>query len=227
MILLQAELLELKANPDRAAEGAIVEAKLEKGRGSVATVLVQRGTLSVGDTFVAGSEWGRVRALIDDKGRNIKTAGPSSPVEVLGLQGTPSAGDDFAVLEDEAKVREISEYRQRKHRDASTAVAGRGTLEQMFNQIKAGEIKELPVVIKTDVQGSLEAITASLDKLATEEVKVRVLHGAVGGITESDVILANSSNALVVGSTSAPTRRLVNWPAATPSTSATTRSSIT
>ncbi len=199
MILLQAELLELKANPDRAAEGAIVEAKLEKGRGSVATVLIQHGTLKVGDTFVAGSEWGRVRALIDDKGRNIKTAGPSSPVEVLGLQGTPSAGDDFAVLEDEAKAREISEYRQRKHREASTAVAGRGSLEQMFNQIKAGEIKELPVVIKTDVQGSLEAITASLDKLATEEVKVRVLHGAVGGITESDVILANSSNGLVIG----------------------------
>jgi len=199
MILLQAELLELKANPDRAAEGAIVEAKLEKGRGSVATVLIQHGTLKVGDTFVAGSEWGRVRALIDDKGRNIKTAGPSAPVEVLGLQGTPSAGDDFAVLEDEAKVREIAEYRQRKHREASTAVAGRGTLEQMFNQIKAGEIKELPVVIKTDVQGSLEAIMASLDKLATDEVKVRVLHGAVGGITESDVILANSSNGVVIG----------------------------
>lgn len=199
MILLQAELLELKANPDRAAEGAIVEAKLEKGRGSVATVLIQRGTLKVGDTFVAGSEWGRVRALIDDKGRNIKSAGPSAPVEVLGLQGTPSAGDEFAVLEDEAKAREISEYRQRKQRDASTSVAARGTLEQMFSQIKAGEIKELPVVIKTDVQGSLEAILASLDKLATDEVKVRVLHGAVGGITESDVILANSSSGLVVG----------------------------
>lgn len=199
MILLQAELLELKANPDRRAEGAVVEAKLEKGRGSVATVLIQHGTLKVGDTFVAGAEWGRVRALIDDKGRNIKEAGPSTPVEVLGIQGTPSAGDDFAVLEDETKCREIAEYRQRKHREASTTVATRGTLEQMFSQIKAGEIKELPIVIKADVQGSLEAIMASLDKLGTDEVKVRVLHGAVGGITESDVILANSTGGIIVG----------------------------
>ncbi len=199
MILLQAELLELKANPNRNAEGAVVEAKLEKGRGSVATVLIQHGTLKVGDTFVAGAEWGRVRALIDDKGRNVKEAGPSMPVEVLGIQGTPSAGDDFAVLEDEAKCREIAEYRQRKNREASTTVAARGTLEQMFNQIKAGEIKELPVVIKADVQGSLEAIMSSLDKLGTEEVKVRVLHGAVGGITESDVILANSTSGIIIG----------------------------
>ncbi len=199
MILLQAEILELKANPDRNAEGAIIEAKLEKGRGSVATVLITAGTLKVGDTFVAGSEWGRVRALIDDKGKNIKEAGPSVPVEVLGLQGNPAAGDEFAVLEDEAKCREISEYRQRKARDASTVMAGRGTLEQMFNQIKAGEIKEFPVVIKTDVQGSLEAIIASLDKLGTDEVKVRVLHGAVGGITESDIVLAGSSGGLVIG----------------------------
>ncbi|MDJ0684095.1 MAG: translation initiation factor IF-2 [Alphaproteobacteria bacterium] len=198
-ILLQAELLELKANPDRRAEGVVVEAKLEKGRGSVATVLIQHGTLKVGDAFVAGAEFGRVRALIDDKGRNVKQAGPSAPVEVLGLQGSPSAGDEFAVLEDEAKAREISEFRQRKARDASTNLAARGTLEQMFSQIKAGEIKEVPMVIKTDVQGSLEAIQASLDKLGTDEVKVRVLHGAVGGITESDIVLAASTGGAVIG----------------------------
>lgn len=198
-ILLQAELLELKANPDRRAEGVVVEAKLEKGRGSVATVLIQHGTLKVGDAFVAGAESGRVRALIDDKGRNVKEAGPSFPVEVLGLQGSPGAGDQFAVLEDETKAREISEFRQRKAREAATTVASRGTLEQMFSQIKAGEIAEVPMVIKTDVQGSLEAIAASLDKLATDEVKVRILHGAVGGITESDVILAASSGGAVIG----------------------------
>lgn len=198
-ILLQAELLELKANPDRRAEGVVVEAKLEKGRGSVATVLIQHGTLKVGDAFVAGAESGRVRALIDDKGRNVKQAGPSAPVEVLGLQGSPGAGDQFAVLEDETKAREISEFRQRKAREAATSVASRGTLEQMFSQIKAGEIAEVPMVIKTDVQGSLEAIAASLEKLATDEVKVRILHGAVGGITESDVILAASSGGVVIG----------------------------
>ncbi|WP_259781648.1 translation initiation factor IF-2 [Aestuariispira ectoiniformans] len=198
-ILLQAEMLELTANPNRAAEGAVVEAKLEKGRGSVATVLVQRGTLRVGDVFVAGAESGRVRALLDDRGRNVTEAGPSVPVEVLGLQGTPQAGDEFVVTEDESKAREIAEYRQRKAKEAAQVVAGRGTLEQMFSQIKAGEVKELPIVIKTDVQGSLEAIVASLDKMATDEVKVRVLHGAVGGITESDITLAASTGGIVVG----------------------------
>ncbi len=198
-ILLQAEILELKANPDREARGAVVEAKLEKGRGSVATVLIQTGTLRVGDIFVAGQESGRVRALLDDRGQQIKEAGPSTPVEVLGLNGTPAAGDEFIVLADEAKAREIAEYRQRKARESQTTLTPRGTLEQMFNQIKAGEVKEMPVVVKTDVQGSLEAITAALDKLATDEVKVRLLHGAVGGITESDVTLASSTGGVIVG----------------------------
>lgn len=198
-ILLQAEVLELTANPDRAAAGVIVEAKLEKGRGSVATVLIKTGTLRVGDIFVAGTESGRVRALLDDRGQQVSEAGPSMPVEVLGLTGTPQAGDDFAVLKDETKAREIAEYRQRKHRDTAASMASRGTLEQMFDQIKAGEAQEFPIVIKTDVQGSLEAINASLEKMGTDEVKVRVLHGAVGGITESDVTLAASSNGIIIG----------------------------
>ncbi|MEQ9490147.1 MAG: translation initiation factor IF-2 [Alphaproteobacteria bacterium] len=198
-ILLQAELLELTANPERAAAGVIIEAKLEKGRGSVATVLIKTGTLRVGDVFVAGAESGRVRALLNDRGQQIDEAGPSMPVEVLGLTGTPQAGDEFAVLKDEAKAREIAEYRQRKHRDTSASLSSRGTLEQMFDQIKAGEAQEFPVVIKTDVQGSLEAINAALEKMGTDEVKVRVLHGAVGGITESDVTLAASSNGVIFG----------------------------
>ncbi len=198
-ILLQAEILELKADPAAPARGAVVEAKLEKGRGSVATVLVQSGTLKVGDIFVAGQEWGRVRALLDDKGRPVEQAGPSVPVEVLGMQGTPQAGDEFVVLTDESKAREIADYRQRKAREAQFTIAGRGTLEQMFEKVKAGEAEQLPVVVKTDVQGSLEAITAALDKLATDEVKIRVLHGAVGGITESDVTLASSTGGVIVG----------------------------
>ena len=198
-ILLQAEMLELKANPVRMAEGAVVESKLEKGRGSVATVLVQRGTLRVGDVFVAGGEWGRVRALLDDKGRSIKEAGPSVPVEVLGLQGTPRAGDEFVVMNDEARVREIAEYRTRKIKEGKQAVGARGTMEQMFTQIKAGEIQEMPVVIKTDVQGSLEAITAAMEKMATDEVKVRVLMGAVGGLTESDITLAAATGGIALG----------------------------
>jgi len=198
-ILLQAELLELKGNPDRTAQGAIVEAKLERGRGSVATILVQNGTLKLGDIFVAGSEWGRVRALLDDRGQQIKSAGPSTPVEILGLQGTPQAGDDFLVLEDEGRAREIAEYRQRSLREKEITAVGRGTLEQMFDQIKAGEAQELAVVVKADVQGSLEAIRGALDKLSTDEVRVRFLHGAVGGITESDVTLAHSSGGVVIG----------------------------
>ncbi|MDX1737591.1 MAG: translation initiation factor IF-2, partial [Alphaproteobacteria bacterium] len=158
-ILLQSEILELKANPNRRAEGAVVEARMEKGRGSVATVLIQRGTIKVGDIFVAGAESGRVRALLDDKGRKIKTAGPSMPVEVLGFQGTPSAGDEFAVVDDEATAREIAEYRTRKEKAARQTVSARGSLDQLFSQIKAGEVQEMPIVIKTDVQGSLEAIT--------------------------------------------------------------------
>ncbi len=198
-ILLQAELLDLKADPTRAAQGVVVEAKLERGRGPVATVLVQRGTLHRGDIFVAGAEWGKVRALIDDKGRDVETAGPSSPVEVLGLNGTPSAGDEFTVVENEARAREVTAFRQRRSRDARAAAGARGTLEQMFSKISEGTAKELSVVVKTDVQGSLEAITGSLAKISTDEVAVRILHGAVGAITEGDIALAKASNGIVVG----------------------------
>jgi translation initiation factor IF-2 len=198
-ILLQAEILELKSNPNRLAQGAVIDAKLERGRGVVATVLVQKGTLNQGDVFIAGSEWGRVRALVDDRGQPIKSAGPSEPIEVLGLQGAPLAGDEFVAVEDEARAREITDYRQRAERQKALAVSGRGTLEQMFDQIKAGETQELPVIIRGDVQGSIEAIVGSLEKLSTDEVKVRVMHSAVGGITESDIILAKSAGGLVIG----------------------------
>jgi translation initiation factor IF-2 len=198
-ILLQAEILELRANPERQAQGAIVEAKLERGRGPVATVLVQKGTLKVGDIFVAGEEWGRVRALVDDRGRQIEAAGPSTPVEVIGLNGTPQAGDDFQVVDNDARAREVTEFRQRRTREATATAKARGTLEQMFTKIQQGEAKELAVVVKTDVQGSLEAITGALSKLRTDEVAVRVLHGAVGGITEGDIALAKASQGLIVG----------------------------
>jgi translation initiation factor IF-2 len=198
-IILQAELLDLKANPNRAAQGVIVEAKLERGRGPVATVLVQNGTLTVGDIFVAGGEWGKVRALLDDKGRDVKSADPSSPVEVLGLSGTPLAGDDFQVVENEGRAREVTAFRQRRTRDARAAAGARGTLEQMFFKIAEGSAKELGIVVKTDVQGSLEAITGAVARVGTKEVTVRLLHGAVGGITEGDVVLAKASNGLIVG----------------------------
>jgi translation initiation factor IF-2 len=198
-ILLQAELLDLRANPDRSAEGVIIEAKLERGRGPVATVLVQRGTLHVGDIFVAGGEWGRVRALINDKGEQVKHAPPGMPVEVLGLNGAPLAGDDFSVVENESRARDITEFRQRRKRDAVNVAGARGTLEEMFAQIAAGSAKELPIVVKSDVQGSLEAILASLRGLGTSEVAVRVLQSGVGGISESDVSLARASNAMVIG----------------------------
>jgi translation initiation factor IF-2 len=198
-ILLQSEILELKANPGRAAQGAVIEAKLERGRGSVATVLVQRGTLRQGDVFIAGKEWGRVRALVDDRGQTVKSAGPSLPVEVLGLQGAPSAGDDFIVVEDETRAREIADYRVRDDRQKSHAVGARGTLEQMFDQIQAGEAAELPIVIRADVQGSIEAITGALEKLSTDEVKVRVMHSAIGGLTESDIVLTKSAGGIALG----------------------------
>src|SRR5215831_15362527 len=198
-ILLQAELLDLKANSNRPAEGVVLEAKLERGRGAVATVLIQRGTLRVGDIFVAGSEWGRVRALLDERGNSLREAGPSTPVEVLGLNGTPLAGDDFVVAESEGRARDIADFRQRRRREAAATAGARGTLEQMFSQIAAGAAKELPVVVKSDVQGSLEAIVGSLEKLSTSEVSIRALHSAVGGINESDVILAKASKAVIVG----------------------------
>jgi translation initiation factor IF-2 len=198
-ILLQAEILELGANPDRPAQGAVIEAKLERGRGPVATVLVQRGTLKVGDILIAGAEWGRVRALIDDKGKQVDQAGPSEPVEVLGLNSVPSAGDDFAVVENEGQAREISEYRQRQIRTKAGVAAPRATVEQMFTDIAAGQKKELVAVIKGDVQGSVEAMLGTIAKMANDEVVVRVLHAGVGGINESDVALAGASKGIVVG----------------------------
>ncbi len=200
VILLQAELLDLKANPDRTAEGAIIEAKMEKGVGSVGTVLVQRGTLRVGDIFVAGAEWGRVRALVNEHGKQVKSAMPSAPVEVVGFGGTPSAGDDFVVVEDEARAREVTEFRRRKIRDKEHAAGvGTSTMEQMFAKIKAGEDTVLSVIVKADVQGSVEALTGTLGKLGTDAVKVNVIHGAVGAINESDVTLAKTYGALLIG----------------------------
>jgi translation initiation factor IF-2 len=198
-ILLQAELLDLKANPNRPAEGTVLEAELERGRGAIATVLIQRGTAKIGDIFVAGAVWGRIRALVDDRGQSLREAGPSTPVEVLGLNGTPLAGDDFVVVESESRAREIAEYRDRLRREKAAAASGRGTLEDMFSQITAGTAKELPIVIKGDVQGSVEAIGSSLNKLSTDEVAMRVLHSGVGGINESDVILAKATGAVIVG----------------------------
>jgi translation initiation factor IF-2 len=198
-IMLQAELLELRANPARPAEGTVVEAKVERGRGSVATVLVQRGTLNVGDIFVAGAESGRVRALLNERGQQLKQALPGQPIEILGLNGTPMSGDMFVVVETESRAREIAEYRKRRIRDKEAAVTARGSVEQMLTAIAAGEAEELPVVIKTDVHGSLEAIRAAFEKLATEQVRVRILTGGVGAISESDVSLAAASNAMVIG----------------------------
>jgi len=198
-ILLQAELLDLKANPDRAAEGVIVESKMEQGRGSVATVLVQRGTLRVGDIFVAGSEWGRVRAMLDARGETVEEAGPAVPVEVLGLNGTPAAGDEVTGVESEGRAREVTEFRHRRDRDARQLASSRGTLEQMFEKIKEGEAEPLPVIIKADVHGSVEAIIGALENISTDEVKVQVLHSAVGGINESDITLARASNAIIIG----------------------------
>ncbi|MGE0151910.1 MAG: translation initiation factor IF-2 [Reyranellaceae bacterium] len=197
-ILLQAEVLELRANPDRTAAGVVIEAKLEQGRGPVATLLVQRGTLKAGDILVAGSQWGRVRRMLDDRGHTLASAGPAMPVEVLGLQGTPAAGDDMVVVESEARAREIAEFRQRRDR-LQVVTTGRSSLEQMLKDIKEGTAKELPVVIKGDVQGSVEAIEGALSKLATGSVAVRVLHKGVGGVNESDVTLAKASNALIIG----------------------------
>ena len=198
-MMLQAEMLELKANPERPAEGSVIEAKVERGRGSVATVLVRRGTLKVGDIFVVGAEYGKVRALLNDRGANLKEALPGQPVEVLGLNGTPMAGDQIVVVQTESRAREIADYRSRQARDKEAAVTARGSVEQMLSAIAAGEAEELPVVIKTDVHGSLEAIKVALDKLATEQVKVRILTGGVGALSESDISLAAASQAIVVG----------------------------
>jgi translation initiation factor IF-2 len=201
MIGLQADLLDLKANPSRPAEGTVIEAKLDRGRGPVATVLVQRGTLRVGDLVVAGAEWGRVRALVSDTGAPVESAGPSTPVEVLGFSGMPDAGDRLAVVENEARAREVTAYRVRQKREKVSAHATgmRGSLEQMMSQLKATGRKDFQLIVKADVQGSLEAIIQSLEKLGTEEVAARVLHAGVGGITESDVTLAEASGVAIIG----------------------------
>ncbi len=200
-VLLQAEVLDLKANPNHTAQGVVVESKMEKGRGPVATVLISRGTLKVGDVFVVGQEWGRVRSLLDDKGQRLQKALPAQPVEVVGLQGVPSAGDDLFVVDNEAKAREVSGYRQRKAREALSIkrVGSGSTMEQMFAQIKAGETKEFPVIIKGDVQGSVEALQGTLAKIANDEVRIHVIHAGVGSINESDVTLARASNATIIG----------------------------
>lgn len=200
-ILLQAEILDLKANPDRTAEGVVIEAQLDKGRGPVATVLVQTGTLMPGDILVAGNEWGRVRALVNDRAEHVKEAPPAMPVEVLGLQGTPQAGDRFAVVNNEARAREITEYRQRLAREKAVAkhAGQRGSLEQMMSQLQTSGLKEFPLVIKGDVQGSIEAISAALEKLGNDEVRARIVHAGAGGITESDVSLAETSGAAIIG----------------------------
>jgi translation initiation factor IF-2 len=197
-IQLQAELMELNANPDRPAEGTVVEAKLDKGRGPVATILVSRGTLRVGDVFVAGAESGKVRALIDDKGRQVKEAGPSMPVEVLGLSGVPSAGDQLSVVENEARAREVAEYRKGVLTRARTTAAP-ASLESMFSALKDKQAIEYPLVVKADTQGSVEAIVSSINRISTEDIRARVLHSGVGGITESDVTLAGASGAPIIG----------------------------
>ena len=199
MLLLQADILELKANPNKLARGTIVEAKLDRGRGPVATVLVQEGTLRVGDAFVCGVFYGKVRAMIDDRGRKVETAPPAFPVEILGLQGVPQAGDSFVAVADEAKARQVAEFRQSKQRETELAKTSKVSLEELYDQIKAGDVKELRVVLKADVQGSVEALTEALVRMSTDEVKLRVLHGSVGGITESDVLIAAASNDIVIG----------------------------
>jgi translation initiation factor IF-2 len=198
-IQLQAELLELTANPNRAAQGTVIEARLDRGRGVVATILVQRGTLRMGDIVICGSHWGRVRALLDDRGQNLDQAGPSTPVEITGLDGVPEAGDQLVVVDNERRAREITEYRLRKRRAQTAATAPRSSVEELFSQLAGSEAKELPLVVKSDVHGSLEAILAGVEKLSTDEVQVRVLHSGVGGITESDVTLAVASKAMIIG----------------------------
>ena len=200
-IALQAELLDLAADADGRAEGTVIEARLDRGRGPVATVLVQRGNLRVGQLVVAGSHWGRVRALINDKGETVESAGPSTPVEVLGFDGAPEAGDRVAVVETEARAREITEYRERQKREklAARGPAVKTSLSDMMSNLKATGRKELPLVVKGDVQGSVEAITAAVEKLGNDEVAARVIHGGVGGMTESDVTLATASKAVILG----------------------------
>ncbi|WHH58979.1 translation initiation factor IF-2 [Petroclostridium sp. X23] len=199
MILLVSEMQELKANPNRLAKGTVVEAQLDKGRGPVATVLVQNGTLKIGDILVAGTAVGRVRAMVDDKGQRVKKAGPSTPVEILGLSEVPDGGDVFYAVEDEKKARDVVEKRKDKIKEEKIQSHQRVSLDDLFNQIKEGQVKDLNIIIKGDVQGSVEAVKQSLEKLSNSEVRVRTIHGGVGAITESDVVLAAASNAIIIG----------------------------
>ncbi len=199
MLQLQSDILELKANPEKLARGTIVEAKLDRGRGPVATVLVQEGTLHVGDAFVCGVFYGKVRAMIDDHGQKVDVAPPSFPVEILGLQGVPLAGDSFVAVADEAKARQVAEFRHSKQRETELVKSSKVSLDDLYSQIKAGDVKELRVVLKADVQGSVEAVSEALTRMSTGDVKLKVLHGSVGGITESDILLAAASNAIVIG----------------------------
>jgi translation initiation factor IF-2 len=205
LILLQAEVLELKANPDKAARGTVVEARLDKGRGPVATVLVQEGALKTGDVFIAGSNYGRVRAMYNDKGAKIEAAGPSIPVEVVGFVDVPAAGEIFIVASDERMAKQISLYRQEKIREKELSKLSKVSLEQLYEQIRQGDVKELNVIIKADVQGSIEAMKEAIRKISTDAVKVNILHDSVGGITETDVNLASASNAVIIGFNVRPT----------------------
>jgi len=210
MILLQAEVMELKANPNKRAKGAIVEARLDKGRGPVATVLVQEGTLRVGDPIVTGIHFGRVRTMLDDRGGRVETAGPSCPVEVTGLTGVPEAGDTFHSVEDEKTAKEVALHRAQKIREAELAKTSKISLEQLYARIKGGEVKELKIIIKGDVQGSVEAVKDSLVKLSTDACRLVVIHTAVGGITESDITLASASDAIVLGFNVRPEPKATN-----------------
>ena len=207
MILLVADLREFKANPRRLASGVVIEAKVDKGRGVVASVLVQNGTLSVGDSFVAGAVHGRVRALVNDRGMIIDEAGPSIPVEIQGLQDLPQAGDSFHVFEDAAKARQVAEHRQAKLREQTLRSTSRLSLQALFEQMREGTVKELPIILKGDVQGSVEVLSDVLNKLSTEKVKVRILHSGAGAVTETDVLLASASNAIIVGFNVRPERK--------------------
>ena len=199
MVLLSAEMLELKANENRKAKGTVIEAKLDKGRGAVATLLVQNGTLHVGDSILVGSTYGRIRAMFDDTGKKIKSAGPSIPVEVLGLSEVPEAGDRFNQVKDEKTARNMADSRKQRLKAETLQASHRVSLEDLYSQIKEGKVKELAIIVKADVQGSVEAIKSSLEKLSTDDVKVRVIHGGVGAISETDITLAAASNAIVIG----------------------------
>jgi translation initiation factor IF-2 len=209
MILLQAEVLELQADPYQMAKGVVVEARLDKTRGAVATVLIQRGTLRVGDAYTAGAYYGRVRAMLDYRGRKIKAAGPTTPVEVLGLTAVPAAGDAFTVVEDERKARQISSVRQEKQRTKQLSQTSRVTLDDLYRRISAGEVKDLHLIIKADVQGSVQALWDAIAKLESEKVRLRLIHGSTGGVTESDIMLASASNAIVIGFNVRPTPKAV------------------